>query len=106
MNNHVCYANWFPSAGLLRIMFHNYNSYLLMGKSAFLPPSPLERSLQLLLETVGLAGLMGSAFVSLWSEFAGLGLGGSRYVQPMSGDEAPFRLLCAKVSRTWSLGVS
>lgn len=72
MNNHVCYANWFPSAGLLRIMFHNYNSYLLMGKSAFLPPSPFERSLPLLSEPVDLARLMGSAFVSLWSEFVDL----------------------------------
>lgn len=73
MNNHVCYANWFPTAGLLRIMFRNYNSYLLMGKSAFLPPSPFERSLRLLPEPVGLAGLPGSISVSLWSEFAGPG---------------------------------
>lgn len=71
MNNCVCYANWFPSAGLLRIMFHNYNSYLLMGKSAFLPPSPFGGGLQLPREPVYLEGLGGSAFVGLWPGFAG-----------------------------------
>lgn len=72
MNNHVCYANWFLSAALLRIMFHNYNRYLLKCKSAFLPPSPFERGLQLLQEPVCLAGLEGSAFARR-SEFAGPG---------------------------------
>lgn len=44
-----------------------------MGKSAFLPPSPFERGLQLLQEPSCLEGLEDSVFVGLWSELAGPG---------------------------------
>lgn len=54
MSNCGCYVNWFLSAGLLRITFHNYNNYLFMGTSAFLPPFPLKTGLHLLQGPVSL----------------------------------------------------
>lgn len=48
MNNHVCYANWLLSAGLSRIIFRNYNSYLLGANQLSYLPSPSQGGLHLL----------------------------------------------------------